>query len=357
MHVIHSEQHYLHHPRYELLGGKQVELADVPARIEWIKEACERQKLGPLLEAKDFGLLPILKVHDSNYVAFLRGVWDEMKAVGLDETTFGSAWPVAGMRHDRPPRKLMARLGFYSSDGCSPVTEGAWVAAYAAAQSALTAVDSVLGGHDGSIALCRPPGHHAAAAYAGGYCYLNNAAIAAQYALDQGVTRVAILDVDFHHGNGTQSIFYNRSDVVFSSVHADPLDAYPYFLGHADECGEGEGFGFNFNFPLPLGCALPKWLAALDQSIECLSKTQPGLLVVSLGVDTFKDDPISQFCLDTPDYLLIGTALARLGIPTVFVLEGGYAVAAIGDNVTNVLTGYMKGRKSTPVSATHGVES
>jgi acetoin utilization deacetylase AcuC-like enzyme len=357
MHIIHSEQHYLHHPRFELLGGKQVELAEIPSRIEWIKQACESKQLGSLLEAQDFGLEPILRIHDEAYVAFLRGVWDEMQAAGLDSTTFGSAWPVAGMRNDRPPRKLMARLGFYSSDGCSPITDGMWTAAYAAAQAAVTATHSVLAGHDGSLALCRPPGHHAAAAYAGGYCYLNNAAIAAQYALDQGAARVGILDVDFHHGNGTQSIFYQRSDVVFASLHADPLDAYPYFLGHADERGSGAGLGFNFNYPLPLGCALPQWLQALEQALDNLIDTQPELLVVSLGVDTFKDDPISQFCLDTPDYLEIGKAIARLAIPVVFVLEGGYAVAAIGDNVTNVLSGYAQARVQTANPVVTGAPS
>jgi acetoin utilization deacetylase AcuC-like enzyme len=344
MHIIHSEQHYLHHPRFELLGGKQVELAEIPSRIEWIKQACECKQLGTLLEARDFGIQPILRVHDEAYVAFLRSVWKEMQAADLDSTTFGSAWPVAGMRHDRPPRKLMARLGFYSSDGCSPITEGMWPAAYSAAQTAVTATSSVLDGQDGSLALCRPPGHHAAAAYAGGYCYLNNASIAAQFALDQGARRVAILDVDFHHGNGTQSIFYQRSDVVFASLHADPLDAYPYFLGHADEYGEGAGTGFNFNYPLPLGCGMTQWLIALEQALEKLADTRPEMLVVSLGVSTFKDDPISQFCLDTPDYVLIGKAIARLAVPVVFVLEGGYAVAAIGENVTNVLSGYAQAR-------------
>jgi acetoin utilization deacetylase AcuC-like enzyme len=155
---------------------------------------------------------------------------------------------------------------------------------------------------------------------------------------------VAILDVDFHHGNGTQSIFYQRSDVVFASLHADPLDAYPYFLGHADEYGEGAGTGFNFNYPLPLGCGMTQWLIALEQALEKLADTRPEMLVVSLGVDTFKDDPISQFCLDTPDYVLIGKAIARLAVPVVFVLEGGYAVAAIGENVTNVLSGYAQAR-------------
>lgn len=344
MHIVHSEQHYLHQPKYELLGGKLVEIAEVAARVEWIQAACHARGLGKALPAQDFGLAPVLRVHDQGFVDFLSGAWQEMTAAGLDACTFGSAWPVAGMRHDRAPRKLQARLGYYSSDGCSPITQGMWPAAYASAQTALTAMSSVLSGQDGSLALCRPPGHHAAAAYAGGYCYLNNAAIAAQYARDQGVGKVAILDIDYHHGNGTQSIFYDREDVIFASLHADPLDAYPYFLGHADERGVGAGEGFNHNYPLPLGCEFGPWLEALDQALAVLQQSRPELLVISLGVDTYKDDPISQFRLDTPDYLVIGERIARLCIPALFVLEGGYAVAAIGENVANVMEGYASAK-------------
>ncbi|MCK1787164.1 histone deacetylase family protein, partial [Pseudomonas sp. TNT11] len=196
------------------------------------------------------------------------------------------------------------------------------------------------GGAHSAFALCRPPGHHAAGDLMGGYCYLNNAAIAAQAFLDQGQRKVAILDVDYHHGNGTQSIFYARNDVLFTSIHGHPEAEFPFFLGYADERGEGAGEGFNFNYPLPAGSDWPHWSAALDEACTEIERYAADIVVVSLGVDTFKDDPISQFKLDSPDYLAMGARIARLGKPTLFVMEGGYAVAEIGINAVNVLEGF-----------------
>jgi len=174
----------------------------------------------------------------------------------------------------------------------------------------------------------------------GGYCYLNNAAIAAQAFLDQGHKKVAILDVDYHHGNGTQSIFYERSDVLFTSIHGHPEAEFPFFLGYEDELGEGAGEGFNFNYPLAAGSGWDTWSAALEQACKEIESYGADIIVVSLGVDTFKDDPISQFKLDSPDYLAMGKRIAGLGKPTLFVMEGGYAVEEIGINAVNVLEGF-----------------
>jgi acetoin utilization deacetylase AcuC-like enzyme len=178
----------------------------------------------------------------------------------------------------------------------------------------------------------------------GGYCYLNNAAIAAQYLVDQGRTPVAVLDVDYHHGNGTQEIFYDRGDVLFVSLHADPRVEYPYFLGYADERGTGEGLGSTRNYPLPFGTAWDTYAPALDAACQDIAAFGPGALVVSLGVDTYEHDPISQFRLQTADFSAMGTRLAALRLPTLFVMEGGYAVENIGVNAVNVLTGYERGR-------------
>ena len=174
----------------------------------------------------------------------------------------------------------------------------------------------------------------------GGYCYLNNAAIATQAFLDGGCKRVAVLDVDYHHGNGTQSIFYARNDVLVASIHGDPSFEFPFFLGYHDEVGEGAGQGFNLNLPLAAGSGWDRWSAALEQACARIADYAPEVIVVSLDVDTFKEDPISQFKLDSPDYLRMGERIARLGKPTLFVMEGGYAVEEIGINAVNVLEGF-----------------
>jgi acetoin utilization deacetylase AcuC-like enzyme len=190
------------------------------------------------------------------------------------------------------------------------------------------------------FALTRPPGHHAGADFFGGYCFINNAAGAAQACIDDGAGRVSVLDVDYHHGNGTQSIFYERADVLVQSIHGDPKTEYPYYLGHADETGSGGGTGFNWNYPLPAGTDAATWFDALEAACSRIRGFRPEVLVVSLGVDTFVRDPISKFRLDTPDYLQLGARLAALRLPTLFVLEGGYAVAEIGANVAGVLRGF-----------------
>ena len=177
-------------------------------------------------------------------------------------------------------------------------------------------------------------------AFMGGYCYINNAAVAAQWFRDQGAKRVAILDVDYHHGNGTQEIFYARDDVQVINLHGDPMTEYPFFLGHADERGAGAGEGFNLNYPMPSGTAFDKWSEALEDGCQKLAAYAPDVVVVSLGVDTFEKDPISQFKLNSADYPKIGARIARLGLPTLFVMEGGYAVDEIGINAVGVLTGF-----------------
>jgi acetoin utilization deacetylase AcuC-like enzyme len=225
-------------------------------------------------------------------------------------------------------------------DAGVPIAAGTWTAVYQSAQVALTAADLMVQGAKAAFALCRPPGHHAAAGMMGGYCYLNNAAIAAQYLRDHGAAKILVLDVDYHHGNGTQSIFYQRGDVSFVSLHGDPLVEYPNFLGYADELGDGEGRGHNHNFPLPHGTAWDTYAPALDAACRVAQSYRPDAIIVSLGVDTFEADPISRFKLRSDDYLRMGERIGALGCPTLFVFEGGYAVDAVGVNTVNVLTGF-----------------
>ena len=207
---------------------------------------------------------------------------------------------------------------------------------------ALTGQKLVAQGERAAFALCRPPGHHAGADTYGGYCFLNNAAIAAQALRDGGAERVAILDVDYHHGNGTQAIFYDRADVLFLSLHGHPAQEYPYFAGYAEETGAGAGEGFNRNFPMRWGTGFDVWGDALEQSCRRASAYRPDALVVSLGLDTFEGDPISHFKLESEDYLRVGARIAALGLPTLFVMEGGYAVEALGVNTVNVLSGFKE---------------
>jgi acetoin utilization deacetylase AcuC-like enzyme len=224
--------------------------------------------------------------------------------------------------------------------GETSISGGTWEAACAAANVALTGAAQIEKGARAAFALCRPPGHHAARDLYGGYCFLNNAAVAAQHLRDRGAERVAILDVDFHHGNGTQDIFYERSDVLFVSLHADPSDAFPYFSGYSDETGNGAGAGFNVNLPMPAGTEFGAWAEALRAALSRVENFRADALVVSLGVDTFAGDPISSFRLQSPDFSAYGRMIGKSGIPTLFVLEGGYAVGEIGINVVNVLMGF-----------------
>jgi acetoin utilization deacetylase AcuC-like enzyme len=224
------------------------------------------------------------------------------------------------------------------------LTSGSWAAARLGAACAIDAANEIFNeGGDGqrsAFALSRPPGHHAGADFMGGYCFLNNAALAAQALRNNGADRVAVLDIDYHHGNGTQAIFYERADVLTVSIHGDPKTEYPFFLGHADERGAGAATGFNLNLPLPRGTNFATWRAALHRGLERVRSFGAQALVVSLGVDTFEGDPISGFQLRSEDYLTVGRDIASAGLPTVFVFEGGYAVEEVGVNTVNVLEGF-----------------
>ena len=260
---------------------------------------------------------------------FLEDCWTDWQAEGFEGEAIATAWPSRAMGRMTVPRNIDGRIGYYALASETSISGGTWEAACASADVALTGQRLIADGARAAFALCRPPGHHAARGMFGGYCFFNNAAIAAQSFLDGGARRVAILDVDFHHGNGTQEIFYQRNDVLFASLHGDPLDAFPYFLGFADETGAGAGEGFNHNYPLPTGTPFDRWSAALHDACTRIAAYSPDALIVSLGVDTYKDDPISFFKLESNDFQTYGARIAGLDLPTLFVMEGGYAVEAI----------------------------
>ena len=340
MRTIYSDAHRLQDGRSELYDGQLVACFEMPKRADLVLARVRSVGLGPVEEPEAHGLAPVLRVHTEPFVAFLRDAWNEWTAVRGDIDALPLIWPNRTLRQDRVPNHIDGKLSYYSFDAATPITPGTWTAVTAAADVALTGADRLRVGDRSAFALCRPPGHHASLDVYGGYCFLNNAAVAAQALRDSGVERVAVLDVDYHHGNGTQAIFYERADVVFASLHGDPADEYPYFLGYSDERGAGDGTGANRNYPLALGTAWPEYEIALRDAITFIRAQNVGALVVSLGVDTFELDPISKFRLRHDDYLRMGEAIAGLGLPTLFVFEGGYAVDAIGVNAVNVLTGF-----------------
>jgi acetoin utilization deacetylase AcuC-like enzyme len=340
--TVYSDSHRAHHIELEHSGNAFIPCYELPARADDVLARVRSADLGPVLSPNDHGRAPLTAIHAHDYVEFLERAWDDWLAAGHTGDAFSGCTPMADM-NARVPASIQGRLGYYSFDSSAPITSGTWRAAYDAAQCALTGAELLAQGEASAFALCRPPGHHASTAYFGGYCYLNNAAIAAQALLDRGRSRVAILDVDYHHGNGTQSIFYARSDVLFASIHGDPRHEYPYFSGYTDETGSGAGQGYTCNYPLPLGSGPERWFAALGEACARIRDYRPDALVVSLGVDTFERDPISSFKLRSADYLEFGRAIRALGTPTLFALEGGYALDAIGVNVTNALVGFQSG--------------
>lgn len=313
---------------------------EMPSRADTVLARVQSTGLGAIIAPRDYPATAYTAVHTTRYVHFLENAWALWTAAGRSHDALPLVWPVRDMRTDQEPAHIDGKLGFYAMDAGVPVTAGTWEAVRSSANLALTGMELIAGGARSAFALCRPPGHHAAAEYMGGYCYLNNAAIAAQDCIARGARRVAVLDVDYHHGNGTQSIFYQRADVMFISLHGDPKDSYPYFLGHGDEIGAGPGSGYNHNYPLPHGTAWDVYSNALADACRKLIAYAPDAIVVSLGVDTFKDDPISQFKLESDDYLRMGAAIASVGKPTLFVMEGGYMVDDIGVNAVNVLLGF-----------------
>lgn len=341
--TIHSDDHRLHHGAGEFYRGRIMPCFEMPARVEQILTSVAGRGLGPVVAPVRHGRAPVERVHAADYVDFLASAWDEWCALGETGDALPYAWPARDLRADRVPAHIDGKLGFYSIDAAVPITAGTWAAVQASADCALTGAAAVLGGERAAFALCRPPGHHAGPRAMGGFCYLNNAAIAAQAMRDAGVATVAVLDVDYHHGNGTQAIFYDRADVFFASLHGDPAVEYPFFAGFADETGSGAGQGCTLNLPLPWGTAAGAYLAALDTGCAAIAAFGAQALVVSLGVDTFAGDPISHFKLASADFTRIGARVAALGLPTLFVMEGGYAVGDIGTNVANVLEGFAHG--------------
>jgi len=339
MFTVYAEDHNLHAELLDPRGKEWRPSSECPARANNVLRAIRDQGFGELILAKHFADEKITAIHEPHYVEFLKNIWQEWVEAGQ---TASNARPDTFVGKDMRYAKTSSvhgRLGRYSFDATSPFVEGSWQAIRTSANIALTAADLVQGGERNAFALCRPPGHHAAADYCGGYCYLNNTALAVQSFLDSGARKVVVLDVDYHHGNGTQSIFYDRNDVLTISLHADPDLEYPHFLGYADEPGEGKGHGFNINYPLPFGTHWDSYKPALDDALQQVHGFAPDVLVVALGLDTFAGDPTTHFGITTEDFQRMGETIAALDVAKLVVLEGGYSVEHIGENTIRFLTG------------------
>ncbi|HLE88977.1 MAG TPA: histone deacetylase family protein [Candidatus Limnocylindria bacterium] len=346
--VIRSDAHLAHAGLIELAGGREIPCWESPERVISI-EAALREDGGFVFEApNEHGREPILAVHDADLVAVFESAWSDALAAGaadgsrpwIPDTYLLAAYPGPMTLHGLPsPRHL--RLGAYLFDTATPIVAGTWSAALAAVDVALTAAERVVGGAPLAYGLCRPPGHHAARGMLGGYCYFNNAAIVAEWLRRSGGSRrVAILDIDYHHGNGTQQLFWERGDVLYLSLHADPSRAYPYYSGYAAETGAGDGAGLTRNWPLPALTGLDAYATALAEALRMVVAFAPDApLVISAGFDTFEHDPIGDLALRTADYAEIGRMIAGLGLPVVALQEGGYAVDALGANAVALLSG------------------
>lgn len=334
-----------HDPAHEIFRGQRVPCFENPSRAAFVEQAL--RAAGHTLRRPDTDSADLLsQVHSPRYLQFLRSAWDEwlaLDAANAGVQPFPSVWPVRTLRSDVEPANFIARLGLYSMDNGSPMVAGTWVAAKAAADAAASAARALGQGERAVFCATRPPGHHAGPDFMGGYCFINHAAVCAQALRAGGAQRVAVLDVDYHHGNGTQAIFYQRADVLFVSIHGDPRTEYPFYLGHADETGAGAGQGCNLNLPLVAGASVATWFDALDTACARVAAHRPDALVVSLGLDTFAGDPISRFQLQTGDFRRLGQRLQQLGLPTAFILEGGYAAAELGQNAAQVLQGFEEG--------------
>ncbi|MFL5724693.1 MAG: histone deacetylase family protein [Chloroflexota bacterium] len=360
MQVVYSPAHLAHDVSQETYLGQPIPAHEVAERAEIIRSALERDGGYTFHEPTDHGEDPITAVHDPGLVRFLAEAWPALERERIDRSylvadTYPTFRMFEGMspelaRGQPEPTSVAGRVGWWGLDTSNPLVEGTYGAARAAVDVALTSVDLILAGEHAAYGLCRPPGHHAARSMAGGYCFFNNAAIAAEAIVRATGERVAILDVDYHHGNGTQQIFWRRGDVRYVSIHADPDSDYPYFLGRGDETGEGDGAGENLNIPLPAGTTDEGYLGAVDRALEAIADTPGSIIVVSLGFDTYGLDPIGTFALTTGVYHEIGRRTAALGRRLVIVQEGGYHRPSLGENARAWLRG-VEGRPFDPLPA------
>lgn len=336
MKAIFDERQRAHDPRFRLENGRVVLNPDRPDRVAELLRGAAEAGL-ELVASEDHGMAPLAAIHTPRYLDYLRTIWDRRVALvpDLEEVVPGRFCPDRTMFYSEESE---AQIGFFNADTSCPVSAATWEAVYCSAQTAVTGAELILSGEAKAYALCRPSGHHAYRELAGGFCFLNNSAIAAER-LRAGGHRVAIVDIDVHHGNGTQGIFYERDDVLTISLHVDPAQFYPYYAGGKQETGSGRGLGYNVNLPLQRGMGTDGYLAVLDIALGQVRAYGATALVIALGLDAHENDPFRGLAVTTPGFAEIGQRFAALGLPTLAVQEGGYMQPSLGDNLASFLKG------------------
>lgn len=346
MKVVYTLRHRLHHPEHEFEASRFQPPLEHPGRAEIIRAAVAADDAFTFVAPDDWGTEPIEAVHDTGLVRFLATAWAEyQREHGTTHDIVPDVFAMAALRDQMgplpEPSAIGARFGYWCYETTTPLTQSTYEAARSAVDVALTAATAVLAGDASAYGLCRPPGHHASRSLYGGYCFFNNAAIVAHHVASTTGTKVTVLDVDYHHGNGTQQIFYDRDDVQFVSLHGDPARAYPYHTGFADETGAGKGLGSTFNLPLAAGVTDTDYVDRLADACERIEAFGPSMVVVSLGLDTFGGDPISDLALTGDGLYWSGRMVAQMGLPVVALQEGGYADEHLGANAVHWLHGLM----------------
>jgi len=354
MKIYYSDIHRRHNPPFEVFdGGQRAPYLETPDRIDKILTALGKTDWADITEPADFGLDPILAVHDPGYINFLATAWDEWIACqpasdSMPDNPVLLPATFALRRHPHKPASLLGRAGYYIMDLSACIVAGTYEAALASANCALSGAKFIAGNRintsplanrpSTAFALCRPPGHHAGKDYAAGYCFINNAAVAANWLSGKG--RVALLDIDYHACNGTQDIFYDRSDVLTVSLHGDPNFEYPYYAGYPDETGAGDGINFHYNYPLPSGVGDSAYITTLEKALDIILDFSPKFLVVSVGMDIYKNDPLGKFNVSNKGIQGIGNHISKLGLPTLVVMEGGYDNRTLGKNIVAFLASF-----------------
>ncbi len=327
-----------HDPQFFLSSGAARPCPEKPTRIAALLSGVNRLGL-PLQTPADHGMTPIQAIHPQRYLSFLTTIHDRWTRIpGASGEVIPNIHPAN--RSDGYPKSAVGQAGYHMADTSCPIGPATWTSAYWSAQAAIAAAENLLAGARASYALCRPPGHHCFTELAGGFCYLNNTAIAAQMLTMHG-RKVAILDIDLHHGNGTQGIFYDRPDVLTVSLHAHPERFYPFFWGYPSERGAAAGEGANLNLALERGSGDLPFQRALGQALQAISLWGADTLVLALGLDAFLGDPFAGLAVTTPGFAEIGRQIRALGLPTLIVQEGGYLCPELGDNLAAVLNAFL----------------